>query len=467
MGETSESVQIEREIADQIIKNIGIVTERETNNSFIYDNGIYKESSIALSRIREQISDISSKTVVHYPKTTKPYNLTISKRNLIIELVKTSTFVSINDFDKDPNRINCKNGHVIRKDGEITFWEHFKYNENPYLSKIQIPVNYDPEAENLEIDKVFEDVFGFENVPLIYEMIAYFLLPHTKYGKAFMFYGDTGTGKTTVINIITQLIGNENISGIELQMLNKPFELEKTRDKLINIFDDLSSRPIKFIANFKKLVTDTWLYGRIKFIQKEIKWKNRCKGLFACNVLPKIEEYVTDAYFTRWVLIPFFEELEKRDSSLREKKWSEKEMSGLLNKVLEAMDRLEERGNFPEEWQQLDFVRNRWNMDINPVSLFVEECCEKGDSYQVEYEQFFKYVNIFRKEKRAKPISKRIMTINLKKLGIEQIDKGSKVDKRKRKFYKGIDFKDEYVMDHLELEKEETRLTIHNFLKGD
>ena len=100
-----------------------------------------------------------------------------------------------------------------------------------------------------------------------------------------------GTGKTTIINIIIQFFGKQNISGVELQKLDDKFEIEKTRNKLINIFDDLSSKPIKYVGNFKGLVTNSSMRGRIKHIQNEIEWRNRCKGLFACNVLPQIKEY--------------------------------------------------------------------------------------------------------------------------------------------------------------------------------
>jgi len=460
-----KSIQIEREIADQIINQIGIVTIRETETVLIYDNGVYKDNNTAMSRIRELITDISESKMVLIGDTIKPYNLTISKKNQIIEFVKTSTFRSIDDFDSQPNRINVKNGHLIRTKGKTVFLKHFEYNENPYLSRIQIPINYDPDAENLEIDQIFEDIFGFETLPLIYEMMGYLLLPHTKYSKAFMLYGDTGTGKTTAINIISRFVGHNNISGIELQVLDDKFELEKTRNKLINIFDDLSNKPIEYVGNFKKLVTNTFLFGRIKFLQNEIRWKNRCKGLFACNILPTIKQYISDAFYSRWVLIPCFSDLIK-NPTLREKKFSEKEMSGLLNKVLEALDRLELRGGFPDQWQDLDYVKNRWNLDVNPVALFVEECCEKGESNEVDYNQFFEQVNIFRQERKANEISKTIMTKSLKKLGIERKDKGSKGEKRERFVFSGIQFTYDFIMDHLELQTENP-VTINNFINGD
>ena len=491
MGITSD--QIEREIASEVVRRLFIATPKETDQMCIYRNGIYIEERFD-STIKQIIKEIANETLIPSGKDDfKKYNLSISRQNMIIDFIKSFTYCSLGDFDSNERIINLKNGlynldgfEVIKpnpntEDGHystpeelikeaIPFISHDKYKElyrEYYKSFIQIQADYDPTKENLETDQIFSVIFGFETVPLIYEMVGYLLLPHTRYSKAFMLYGETGTGKTTALNIVTQFIGYENIAGIELQVLDDKFELEKTRNKLINLFDDLSSKPIKYVGNFKKLVTNTWLYGRIKFIQDEIKWKNRCKGVFAGNVLPKIKEYVTDAFYTRWVLIPCFTDMKEKgikDDKIREKQYSKDELSGLFNKVIQALERLEERNGFPEQWQDIEFVKNYWNMDINPVSLFVDECCEKGES--VEYEQFYEQVNIFRISKRCREISKTSMTKSLIKLGVEKGDRGSKIDKNKRYYFSGIQFKYDFIMDHLELQTENP-VTINNFINGD
>ena len=99
----------------------------------IYDNGVYRDNNTALSTIREEINYISESMTIQRDKTLVPYKLTISKRNAIIELVKTYTFKNIKDFDHRDNRINFKNGHLIRTKQKKVFIEHFKHNENPYL----------------------------------------------------------------------------------------------------------------------------------------------------------------------------------------------------------------------------------------------------------------------------------------------------------------------------------------------
>jgi len=98
---------------------------------------------------------------------------------------------------------------------------HEKYkesNDKYYKFFIQFQVNYDEKAECLEIIQVLSDISGFDTVPLIYQMVAYFYMSSVKYGKAFMLYEETGTEKTTFLNIF---ISNKNIyfkSGLSLTM---------------------------------------------------------------------------------------------------------------------------------------------------------------------------------------------------------------------------------------------------------
>lgn len=496
------SEQVERGIALKVIERIYIKTPRETDQLHIYQDGIYIDGKIANSRIKQILKEIAGETLIPSGKDqVKKYRLSIAKQNMIIDFIKSFTYCSLDDFDSNERIINTKNGlyyldgfqgillnpnsedgsYATTKDDTLitgtryfqTHQEYIDKHNEPYKSLIQIPVKYNLKAENLEIDQILEDIFGFDFVPLIYEMIGYFLISSIKFSKAFMLYGDTDSGKTTALNIITQIIGNENMSGIELQKLDDKFELEKTRNKLVNIFDDLSSKPMTYVGNFKKLVTNSSLYGRIKFLQDEIHWINRCKGLFACNVLPTIKEYVTYAFYKRWVLIPCFNDMKKKEvgkfnRNLRDKKFSEEELSGLFNKAIQALMRLEERSNFPEEWQDIEFVKNQWNMDINPIALFIEECCNIGDShYEVDYELLYNELNKFRKEKRVKPISKNLMTRSLhkldKKIVKKKVDKKFNPESSGNKFI-GLRFNFDYATRNIEVAE---RLNLDNYLEEE
>ena len=101
---------------------------------------------------------------------------------------------------------------------EVVYEKYKESNDKYYKFFIQFPVNYDEKAERLDIDQVLSDILGFDIVPLIFQMIAYFNMSSIKYGRSFMLYGETGTGKTTFLNIF---VPNKKIyfkSGLSLNM---------------------------------------------------------------------------------------------------------------------------------------------------------------------------------------------------------------------------------------------------------
>lgn len=474
ISKPDEEIQMEREIALDVCRMYDIATLYETDELCLYKDGYYIKGIKSFNTIRGYVKDVAKDKEVIRGETTKPYHLNISGQNMIIDFIRGYTYCNIDDFDKDERVINLKNGlyyldgFLKLKPGKyssknndelefekvyfITHKQYINKNKGPYKSFIQIPANYKEGATCEGINKVFSMVFG-DSLPLIYEMVGYFIVPTTKYGKAFMFYGPTGTGKTSSLNIILSLIGFENTSGVELQLLDVNFELEKTRNKLLNIFDDLSSKPITFVGNFKKLVTNKWLYGRIKHVQEEARWKNKCKGIFACNDLPPLSKYVTDAFYKRWVLEPcfnVFKELGLENEDIRDKQYSESEMSGLLNKAIEGLKRLEERGNFPDKWQDIEFVKNYWLMDINPVNKFVNDCCELGEDFEIDYDIFYNELCKFRESFKVKEISKNMTTRGLKKVvknfGVKKVSKKSSAISMYPSGHKyvGIKFRDDY-----------------------
>ena len=132
-------------------------------------------------------------------------------------------------------------------------------------------------------------------------------------------------------------------------------------------------------------------------------------------------------------MVPCFNKKDEPDTSLLDS-IDYNEFSGLLNKILIYWDKLEVEG-FGSEWDDIEGVRNKWEMDINPVSLFVSEECVRDSEGVIMYNDFFQLVNKFRVEHDAKPISKTMCTRELGLLGI--------IKTTNRKFYKGIRLKAE------------------------
>ena len=104
--------QTERTIAGAIMLNNNLCTIWETDEFCLYNGGYFHKGTEPMSNVRTNINTIAKEVLLPTkdPNVFKPYYYSISKRNTIIEMIKTDTFTSINEFDKDPQIICIKNG---------------------------------------------------------------------------------------------------------------------------------------------------------------------------------------------------------------------------------------------------------------------------------------------------------------------------------------------------------------------
>lgn len=462
---------LERYIAQRILRNNNICTLIETDEICISENGCYYRGKKGLSNIRTQIMDI-------YESDFKEIKAGSYSRNIILEMIRTSTFEHLKDFDKYENLINVKNG-VIKLDYKKDSIEFIKHKDlkEPVKSFIQIPIIYDPNAECPIIESFLIDVFNKDRLDLMYEIIGDFISPTVKFQKAFIIYGDPDSAKTTFMEMIFKFLGGNHIAQIKLQFLSHRFKLANLRGKLLNWWDDLDPYKINKSDIFRILTTNKYLSGEIKNIQDDIQWVNTTKQLYSCNDLPEVSPKTGDEFWRRWIIIScnsLFKDKDKmkeedyddpnvflRDINISEKIATPKEFSGLLNKCLKGMLRLEKRKCFPIEWDDIEKVKGLWLIDINPVKLFVDEYCDVGVDYKIDYDIFIKELNKFRTENhKVRAISKTMSTKSLKKISenIKKMPVNKKAHPESSGYnYVGIKFKDDYIIEYLNLEKFEQK----------
>jgi len=429
-----------------------IVTLVETNELYIEVNGVFEF--------------LYKPILLHMISQYTDMGLTDATYKVIENMLKSENHVYIKEFDADPDIINLKNGLYSFKGWIFPnniikhFIKHDQYQSaaggpyNNYLSFIQIPVDYDPNAEGLIIDQFLTDVFGFNVVPDVYEMIGYFLSPSIKFEKAFLLYGASGAGKTTFIDTLITFLGHLNIESLNLVELYKQFRRANLRFALLNIWDELDIKNLTRLDMFKIITTNEWLSGDEKYKQKDSKWKNRIKQLYSTNFLPKIPSESGYEFFRRWIIGYCNNDFLKngiRDHDIKEKLQKSEQLSGLLNKAIEGWKRLKKRNKFRPEFDNIDKVIETWEQDRNPLANFVNEKCMLGEDYSIEKELLKDQCNKFRRELGQMDITMKMCTMCLKRLGIGQKQKRDRNHKRKDVYY-GIKLKDEVedgLMEHL------------------
>lgn len=268
--------------------------------------------------------------------TAKYYNFAES----LLKQFFVSTVLPKQDTD-NTTKINLQNGTFI-------------FNNNPHLKDFskedfityQLPFSYNANANapifEAYLNKVLPDV-DCQNI--LAEYIGYIFTKGHKQEKCMLLYGGGANGKSVFFNIITAMLGKENITNCTLRELGNPNARALISNKLLNYSSEIDAGINK--DTFKQLVSGEPLQARELYKDVYI-IDNYAKLMFNCNELPKDVEY-TEGFLRRWLIIPFNQTIppHQQDKNLS-KKIIDNELSGVFNWVLKGLNRLMQQGRFSE-----------------------------------------------------------------------------------------------------------------------
>ena len=227
-------------------------------------------------------------------------------------------------------------------------------------------------------------------VNLLYEAMGNCFYLLNSFRGAVMLYGRSGNnGKSTLLNMITQLLGRENASYLSLQDTAERFRLVEVYGKAANIGDDIPSAYLPESSIFKKLVTGEMVTAEKKG-QDPFSFKPYAKMFFAMNGLPPVSDK-SKAFFSRILLIPLnqdFSKSGKKDVRLKDRKWTQREMECLTRLAVDGLKRLLAQGDFtrPECVQR---AVDEYEAENNPIREFLEETESiVGRPTQLVYEDY-------------------------------------------------------------------------------
>lgn len=307
--------------------------------------------------------------------------------------------------------INLKNGALNVVTGEFINrtkdnWRDFK---NYYFFH-NLPVQYDREAACPAFDEFLNTVIELPmDREIVWEMIGYCLYRNYRFKNVFFLLGDPDTGKTTLLNIIEALLGPENISAVSWKRLSKDrFELVKLRHKLANLAGETGDNELSDLATIKDASGNGLMSFRIMHSQVDPKAHLYSKLVQAGNSLPTYPGKRDLGYEERLIVIWFthvFVKGKDMNTDLLKKLTTPQELSGILNKALEALARLLKRGYF-EKGSYLSTMKIEENWRIDPCTAYLETyvtTTSEMDSAPNFEELYLDAVAVMRERRKAIP----------------------------------------------------------------
>lgn len=278
------------------------------------------------------------------------------------------------DLNPFRNIINMKNGVYDLE--TFTFKPHSK----EYLSTIQIPIDYIEDAPRTRflqfVDEIFEG--DEERIAVAQEWYGYSLTMETKAQKALILYGNGGNGKGVFTDILSDLVGEDNISHIPLNELSKGFSRVCLHNKTLNISNENETNGKALNTQYFKAIVGEDKINAEQKGKPVFSFKPTVKLILSMNNLPLTKDKSTGYYRRLSILEPTasFSD-EERDEDLKEK--LKEELSGIFLWAVEGLRRLRENGFKFSQSTHMNQILKEYQEEQNPMLEFFEECIVKED----------------------------------------------------------------------------------------
>lgn len=251
----------------------------------------------------------------------------------------------------------------------------------PYTPEIvitnMIPHDYNPNAYSELADKTLNKIACNDvQVRAIFEeYIGYNFYRRNELGKAFIFTGDKSNGKSTFLDVMCHILGESNISVLDIKELSDRFSTAMMFGKLGNIGDDIGDDFLQgnAVAVFKKIVTGNRVKAERKG-QDPFEFNPYVKLTFSANDMPKMRDK-TGAVIRRLVMIPCDARFTKDDPDyepfIKYKLLEESCIEYFIKIGVEGLKRVLENNEFTTS----------------------DKCVEKLKDYEVENDNFLQFIN--------------------------------------------------------------------------
>jgi len=296
--------------------------------------------------------------------------------------------------------IPCMSGFWrIEKDGSVV---KEGYGRETW-SRWRIPTDPDFKMKTEMWDMVIENAVSADQRRLLQQMLGCLVTgAAVDAQKALLMQGAAGSGKSTILNVISGLFPKKQISMVSLEGLNDAQQVMKLADARLNVVPELSSRKVIPTTGFKTVIGQDLQSGRVLY-QGYYYFRVSCGVAIACNYFPKLDEY-SEQIRRRLKIVQFDGQVRECDRiEGLDKEILKKEKPGIIAWCLEGAADYMENG-----WDdgRVEDLYEEWFTSVDPLVAFIKEECRVGSNMEagaaVLYEKYCEYCE----NGRGKPVGK-------------------------------------------------------------
>lgn len=292
----------------------------------------------------------------------------------------------------------------------------------------KIPWDYDPDAYSELADSTLNKLSCGDSAirALLEECIGYCFYRRNELGKAFILTGDKSNGKSTFLDCVKAILGEKNISALDLKELGDRFNTSMMFGKLANIGDDIGDDFLQGsqVSIFKKIVTGNRIKAERKG-QDPFEFNPFIKLLFSANDIPRMKDK-TGAVLRRLIIIPFNTTFGKSDPDydpfIKYKLIEKDSIEYFIRLGIEGLKRVIINDEFTKSTKVQNQL-NEYEEENNPIIAFIAD----SGIDMIENEptnEVYKRYQVFCADNAMTPMSNIVFSKQInKRLGFKVIQK--------------------------------------------
>ena len=286
--------------------------------------------------------------------------------------------------------ILCKNGVLelpsmrlrpFSPDYEFTSGINARYDENAKGDNFKEFINYATKGKK-------------DHKHLTQEALGYGLSYYTFIRLCFIFKGIKGSGKSTTLDVLRGLVGQEATCEVSLDQMEREYYAAAILAAKLNIVPDHNTNVIKDVSKFKSFVSESDVVSGRNPCEKPFSKRCRTKMFIGQNEFFRfsgVGKNDLEAFFDRILYIPFDRAIEKRIDGFWERLIPEYDF--IFTWAMQGLKRLLENDFQFTKCEASEEMKRMAMAQCNPEKIFFEQCLKTAEG---KYESSLAITEAFR-----------------------------------------------------------------------
>ena len=293
------------------------------------------------------------------------------------------------------------------------------------FSPYNIEIEYDPAANPHElvdqyIDHLTKGDADYRN--LLLEILGHTLIvnPELKrmLAKFFIFVGDGGNGKGTLLEIIRKILGQKNVTGMSISELADERYLPSFKGMLANLGDDIQDQAIndKDMKTLKNISTCDFISSRELYKGAENLYFTGSLIFTSNHVLKSWEK--GESYKRRVMWLPMYTKVVKKDPKFITNMTTPEALKYWIRLIVEGYQRLYRNGKFTRS-EIVEKFNEQYHRENNPALEYVEDM-DLSDFENLPIKDVYQAYEEWCEDNAATSSKKMISDVLLSRFGLEK-----------------------------------------------